>query len=129
MNVCPCRRYRQLNSILNLNNHIQILSKIIFNRLVLKNIFSTWGQFESRLTKVVLFSLQNSNTDSFIRSIYHIIGMINPKNVFFYEIHELVTKRATFKKINLKLLEKLHSNFAKRQILGYYFILKHFCKM
>ena len=38
MKVCPCGRYRQLNSTLYRNNHILKLSKIIFNRLVLKDV-------------------------------------------------------------------------------------------
>ena len=37
MKVCPCGRYRQLNSVLYPYNHILKSSKIIFNGLVLKD--------------------------------------------------------------------------------------------
>ena len=39
MKLCPCGRYRQLNSVLYANNHILKSSKIIFNGLVLKAFF------------------------------------------------------------------------------------------
>ena len=38
LQLCPCGRYRQLNSYLYPNNHILKSSKIIFNRLVLKEV-------------------------------------------------------------------------------------------
>jgi len=37
MKVCPCERYRQLNSVLYPNNHILKSSKKIFNVLVLRD--------------------------------------------------------------------------------------------
>jgi len=37
MKLCPCVRYRQLNSVLYPKNYIMELLKIIFNRLVLKD--------------------------------------------------------------------------------------------
>ena len=36
MKLCPCGRYRQLNSVLYRNNHVLKSSKIIFNRLIFK---------------------------------------------------------------------------------------------
>ena len=36
MKLCPCGKYRQLNSVLYANNHILKSSKIIVNGLVLK---------------------------------------------------------------------------------------------
>ena len=47
MKLCPCGSHRQLNSVLYPNNRILKSSKIIINRLVLKE-FSTCRQFESR---------------------------------------------------------------------------------
>jgi len=38
LKVCPCGRYKQLNSVLHPNNNVLKSSKIIFNGLVLKDV-------------------------------------------------------------------------------------------
>ena len=43
LTLCPCERYRQLNSVLYSNNHLLKSSKIIFNRLVLNDFMLSEG--------------------------------------------------------------------------------------
>jgi len=78
MKLCLPRRYRQLNLVLYLNNHILKLSKTIFNRFksLIRSLVLA-GNLKVGKPRLCYFS-SKLNTDSFIRSIYHNICMLIP---------------------------------------------------
>ena len=64
--VCPCGRYRQLNSVLYHNNHI------------LKSLNMSAGNLKLGKPKLCCFFLQNSTQIPSLKNIYHNICMLIP---------------------------------------------------
>jgi len=63
MKLCPCGRYRQLNSVLYPNNHIHVLksSKIIFNWLILKYVLVLVGNLKVCNPRLCCFSINTQH--------------------------------------------------------------------
>ena len=66
MKVCPCGRYRQLNSVLYPNNHILKSSKIIFNGLVFKEFLVLVSNLKVGKPRLCVVFSAKLNTDSII---------------------------------------------------------------
>ena len=96
--LCPCGRYRQPNSVLYPNNHILKSSTIIFNGLVLKDLYylpAIWKQVNQGC--VVFSSKLNTNSSSEAFIMY--ICMLIPQNICLWNLL-IGNERAT---LNIKL--------------------------